>query len=133
MRRARNFIVEFDEVARATHGEQIDTLGCHQRRILAADHLLEIAQQPPLIDARKSAVELVGASLQHERRRSGGGGFNRRVRTHLAERLEQYVGAERPADRSEERRVGKECVRTCRSRWSPYHYKKNVIKKYYNT
>src|SRR3546814_11651730 len=26
--------------------------------------------------------------------------------------------------RSEERRVGKECVRTCRSRWSPYHYKK---------
>src|SRR3546814_9538098 len=26
----------------------------------------------------------------------------------------------RPA-RSEERRVGKECVSTCRSRWSPYH------------
>src|SRR3546814_7416381 len=23
--------------------------------------------------------------------------------------------------RSEERRVGKECVNTCRSRWSPYH------------
>src|SRR3546814_19610512 len=27
--------------------------------------------------------------------------------------------------RSEERRVGKECVSTCRSRWSPYHEKKN--------
>src|SRR3546814_13514721 len=26
--------------------------------------------------------------------------------------------------RSEERRVGKGWVRTCRSRWSPYHYKK---------
>src|SRR3546814_11585160 len=26
--------------------------------------------------------------------------------------------------RSEERRVGKECVSTCRSRWSAYHYKK---------
>src|SRR3546814_5679319 len=25
------------------------------------------------------------------------------------------------ADRSEERRGGKECVSTCRSRWSPYH------------
>src|SRR3546814_4792991 len=25
------------------------------------------------------------------------------------------------AQRSEERRVGKECVSTCRSRWSPYH------------
>src|SRR3546814_10978855 len=30
--------------------------------------------------------------------------------------------------RSEERRVGKECVSTCRSRWSPYHYKKNTVK-----
>src|SRR3546814_16585114 len=28
-------------------------------------------------------------------------------------------------ERSEERRVGKECVSTCRSRWSPYHEKKN--------
>src|SRR3546814_12101055 len=28
--------------------------------------------------------------------------------------------------RSEERRVGTECVSTCRSRWSPYHYKKNT-------
>src|SRR3546814_20918780 len=26
--------------------------------------------------------------------------------------------------RSEERRGGKECVSTCRTRWSPYHYKK---------
>src|SRR3546814_20730595 len=31
--------------------------------------------------------------------------------------------------RSEERRVGKECVSTCRSRWSPYHLKKkNTIR-----
>src|SRR3546814_11450313 len=28
------------------------------------------------------------------------------------------------ANRSEERRVGKECVSTCRSWWSPYNYKK---------
>src|SRR3546814_6674604 len=27
----------------------------------------------------------------------------------------------RSSTRSEERRVGKECVSTCRSRWSPYH------------
>src|SRR3546814_17772952 len=31
----------------------------------------------------------------------------------------------RSAERSEERRVGKECVSTCRSRWSPNHEKKN--------
>src|SRR3546814_13653134 len=30
--------------------------------------------------------------------------------------------------RSEERRVGKECVRKCRSRWSPYHSKKKNIR-----
>src|SRR3546814_15344354 len=29
--------------------------------------------------------------------------------------------AEGAQQRSEERRVGKECVSTCRSRWSPYH------------
>src|SRR3546814_13633094 len=28
--------------------------------------------------------------------------------------------------RSEARRVGKECFSTCRSRWSPYHYKKKI-------
>src|SRR3546814_4498966 len=35
-----------------------------------------------------------------------------RNRVHLAKMLKE---------RSEERRVGKECVSTCRSRWSPYH------------
>src|SRR3546814_13985704 len=30
-------------------------------------------------------------------------------------------------ERSEERRVGKECVSTCISGWSPYHKKKKVI------
>src|SRR3546814_13359432 len=29
-----------------------------------------------------------------------------------------------PPERPEERRGGKECVSTCRSRWSPYHSKK---------
>src|SRR3546814_1154767 len=31
------------------------------------------------------------------------------------------IGPGEPVERSEERRVGKECVSTCRSRWSPYH------------
>src|SRR3546814_12201795 len=30
--------------------------------------------------------------------------------------------------RSEERRVGNECVSTCRSRWSPYHEKKKDMR-----
>src|SRR3546814_13879362 len=50
--------------------------------------------------------------------------------------IEQTLGlpSERPWEvylpvlllRSEERRVGQECVSTCRSRWSPYHQKKNI-------
>src|SRR3546814_11895850 len=35
--------------------------------------------------------------------------------------LAQKHGLGVAAKRSEERRVGKECVSTCRSRWSPYH------------
>src|SRR3546814_14074381 len=36
--------------------------------------------------------------------------------------LETHAHADHlSAARSEERRVGKECVSTCRSRWSPYH------------
>src|SRR3546814_12431446 len=36
-------------------------------------------------------------------------------------------------ERSEERRVGKECVSTCRARWTPYHEKKYVLTTQYNT
>src|SRR3546814_18768607 len=34
---------------------------------------------------------------------------------------ESLVVRQAPVHRSEERRVGKECGSTCRSRWSPYH------------
>src|SRR3546814_16680521 len=40
--------------------------------------------------------------------------------------LRQPQGSRLLRLRSEERRVGKECVSTCRSRWSQYHYKKNI-------
>src|SRR3546814_19214956 len=46
-----------------------------------------------------------------------------------AQACEQFLGqqhAGRIADRSEERRVGKECVSTCRSWWSPSHSKKKT-------
>src|SRR3546814_16896410 len=42
------------------------------------------------------------------------------------------LGAIQRVDRSEERRVGKECVSTCRSRWSPYTYKKKKKIKHAN-
>src|SRR3546814_20827253 len=43
-----------------------------------------------------------------------------------AQKQEPRDQLRRGAERSEERRVGKECVSTCRSRWSPYHYKKTT-------
>src|SRR3546814_19876659 len=42
------------------------------------------------------------------------------------DRLGAAIAEQHP--RSEERRVGKECVSTCRSRWSPYAKKNNTIK-----
>src|SRR3546814_16658219 len=40
----------------------------------------------------------------------------RRMQRHIGILLDQQ-------DRTEERRVGKECVSTCSSGWSPYHYR----------
>src|SRR3546814_11811081 len=57
------------------------------------------------------------------------------TRTTIPSAQEDYPLADVPAkvmtwtaDRSEERRVGKECVSTCRSRWSPYPEKKKKTK-----
>ena len=44
----------------------------------------------------------------------------RKKNNYTQEELAGIIGVSRQA-RSEERRVGKECVSTCRSRWSPYH------------
>src|SRR3546814_20347082 len=37
------------------------------------------------------------------------------------------------SNRSEERRVGKECASTCKSRWTQEHYKKNININYQKT
>src|SRR3546814_15216253 len=46
--------------------------------------------------------------------------------TRVQAAMESELGAA-VSKRSEERRVGTECVSTCRSRWSPYHKKKKYI------
>src|SRR3546814_14231993 len=48
------------------------------------------------------------------------GSFQRTLRFRGPD-LESATEAELVAARSEERRVGKECVRSCRSRWAAYH------------
>src|SRR3546814_3700509 len=58
---------------------------------------------------RLRALRVVGAGLESASHR-----LLRIHRRQAAERVDRLP-------RSEERRVGKECVSTCRSRWSPYH------------
>src|SRR3546814_13633806 len=45
----------------------------------------------------------------------------KRRRARVPGRAASIAGTSAPSWRSEERRVGKACVSTCRSRWSPYH------------
>src|SRR3546814_7158748 len=67
-----------------------------------------------------------GAKEELSMVRRGGTGYSLRAHANLplatdvaGLRLSGYY--RKDPGRSEERRVGKECVRTCRSRWSPYH------------
>ena len=67
----------------------------------------------PLADAvRRSSIEWVG--VRHEE----GAALAASGQAKLTGRLAVCAGT---TGRSEERRVGKECLLECRSRWSPYH------------
>ena len=48
-------------------------------------------------------------------------GFSMYTKKKDIEKLLDLLERQPSMTRSEERRVGKECVSTCRSRWSPYH------------
>src|SRR3546814_11081935 len=63
-----------------------------------------------------------GRSLYADRRRPQWPGLHRVGRLRRSRNLRH-----RPRGRSEERRVGKECVSTCRSRWSTYHEKQKQM------
>src|SRR3546814_14129953 len=75
-------------------------------RVFPAESLLEETLKAARVIAEKSlpATMMIKESV------------NRAFETTLAEGIR----------RSEERGVGKECVSTCRSRWSPFHQKKNI-------
>src|SRR3546814_19622586 len=81
-------------------------------------------------DVRPARRVPCDVSLGLPRAAQGGGrdaaldGADRAVdRRDRADRVQLHV-PRAAALRSEERRVGQECVSTCRSRWSPYHSKK---------
>src|SRR3546814_15023519 len=74
------------------------------------------AVQADLVEGVIAANRLVGAAA--DRARDG-------LWVALEGRPEASGHTAPPPARSEERRVGKECVSTGSSRWSPYHSKKN--------
>src|SRR3546814_6222953 len=75
-----------------------------------APHRLGLRLDPgDAIEARDRAVEHAKRALDLDRE------------VDVARRVDDVDPVIVPETRSEERRVGKECVSTCRSRWSPYH------------
>src|SRR3546814_13991578 len=80
-----------------------------------------------LVEAGGTAIfeetgELIGCEhLMAERAINGAIGESLIETVEKAKRYYQLMGYSSFSARSEERRVGKECVSTCRSRWSPYH------------
>src|SRR3546814_15744687 len=82
------------------------------------------------VRSQKPAVSAMGATavraIDHARRHRRAARLRFQVRGAIACscRCTQIFGALRHGIRSEERRVGKECVSTCRYRWAPSHKKK---------
>src|SRR3546814_13976042 len=98
---------------RATRGEA--RLAPAERPALGGNGLLEIPAAATILVRRRD--ELAVSLLPRARGQRG-----RPHRLRLG-----------PADaRSEARRVGKECVSTCKARWSPYRYQKQSKTKQHN-
>jgi nitrate reductase NapAB chaperone NapD len=75
--------------------------------------VLVVARLEALPSVAKSLAALPGVEVHHADHASG-----RLVAVLEAEDIQAEIDL---LKRSEERRVGKECRRLCRSRWSPYH------------
>src|SRR3546814_19610484 len=86
------------------------------------EHIVEAAQQIIGVEHRilGHLLQPVGAVAEHIGERAGEHAHLTVESGHAYEGLRVILAR----IRSEESRVGKECVSTCSSRWSPYQYKK---------
>src|SRR3546814_15956246 len=71
--------------------------------------------------ASARAAQPAWAALNPQRRARVLFNFKAVIEAHKEELAHLLSSEHGKVVRSEERRVGKECVSTCRSRWSPYH------------
>src|SRR3546814_15397085 len=95
----------------AAHGEAVKTTIAHVEKHMAATRIRDGGTV-----SRQATSNLVVASFQHGTSRAQ----DPQLHTHNVI-MNATRGEDGPWRRSEERRVGKECVSTCRSRWSPSH------------
>src|SRR3546814_7281983 len=72
-------------------------------------------------DANAVSADFLAHAVAHRIERVLARGVSTESRPRLGRSQRRDVDDVAAALRSEERRVGKECVSTCRSRWSPYH------------
>src|SRR3546814_12155022 len=92
-------------------------------------------RRPCAKGGRRSRRRTYPAAFGRHRAEESAGDHRRVLRSvmrSLPRLLSQGEGNHRRI-RSEERRVGKECVSTCRSRWSPYHQTKKQHKQVQHT
>src|SRR3546814_9595538 len=72
-------------------------------------------------DVCSSDLPVRGSGIVHDAVKAMTGGITEKEVRALRHKLGVRPVFKRIDTRSEERRGGKECVSTCRSRWSPYH------------
>src|SRR3546814_13863616 len=93
-----------------------DAGAMRKRSVVIAGHRTSVSLENAFWAALKTLAQERGVAVSRlvaEIDRGRTGNLSSAIRVHV---LHAFRDA-----RSEERRVGKECVSTCRSRWSPYH------------
>src|SRR3546814_131972 len=110
-----------------------EAVGDSKKVMAAVGDLTAITGQKPVVTRAKKAIanfklrEGMGIGAKVTLRRERMYEFLDRLVMVALPRVRDFRGLSGKSfdgNRSEERRVGKECVSTCRSRWSPYHSQK---------
>src|SRR3546814_4851661 len=117
-------------VSAALHGDELTGVAICRR--LLASKALAVTRGTLLMVPIVNAFGFIGHSRYLPDRRDLNRSFPGSPKGSLAAQLasiflnEVVARSDCGIDSSEERRVGKECVSTCRSRWLAYHYKKKT-------